>query len=154
MVSGAVIGVVLVLLALDVHVAVFGAVTPDRDNAAYAAAPRETAGCSSCRCSAPTSTSAPSTSRTRGSPHASGRRATRRRRRPPPTGSRAAFARSPAGAGTVPAGLGIRYVIVHRGLYGQSGFFAPGCAERAEQALRRDGWRLLARDGAISSWER
>jgi hypothetical protein len=41
-----------------------------------------------------------------------------------------------------------------RGLYEQSGFFAVGCAARAEAALRRGGWRLLARDGAISSWER
>jgi len=43
---------------------------------------------------------------------------------------------------------------VHRGLYEQSGFFAPGCAARAEAALRRAGWHLLARDGAISSWKR
>ena len=52
------------------------------------------------------------------------------------------------------AGLGIRFVVVHRGLYEQSGFFAAGCAARAEAALRRAGWHLLARDGAISSWER
>ena len=58
------------------------------------------------------------------------------------------------GRGTIPANLGIRFVAVHRGLYEQSGFFAPGCAARAEAALRREGWRLLGRDGAISSWER
>ena len=35
----------------------------------------------------------------------------------------------------------------------QSGFFAPGCADKAETALRRHGWRLLARAGQISSWQ-
>ena len=56
------------------------------------------------------------------------------------------------GRGTVPAELGVRFVVVHRGLYAQSGFFGPGCADRAEAALRRAGWRLLARDGVVSSW--
>ena len=57
------------------------------------------------------------------------------------------------GRGTVPPELGVRFVVVHRGLYRQSGFFAPGCADRAETALRRHGWRLLARAGPISSWQ-
>ncbi len=58
------------------------------------------------------------------------------------------------GRGTVPAGLGIRFVAVHRGLYAQSGFFGPGCAERAEAMLRASGWRLLARDGQIATFVR
>jgi hypothetical protein len=58
------------------------------------------------------------------------------------------------GRDAVPAELGVRFVVVHRGLYEQSGFFADGCADRAEAALRRAGWRLLARDGSISSWQR
>jgi hypothetical protein len=57
------------------------------------------------------------------------------------------------GRGPVPKELGIRYVGVHRGLYAQSGFFGEGCAGRAEAALRRAGWRLLARDGVVSSWQ-
>ena len=56
------------------------------------------------------------------------------------------------GRGTVPQELEIRFIAVHRGLYRQSGFFAAGCATRAEAALRREGWRLLARDGVISTW--
>jgi hypothetical protein len=58
------------------------------------------------------------------------------------------------GRGQIPANLGIRYVTVHEGLYGQSGFFADGCAERAEEMLRAHGWRLLAHDGAIASYAR
>ena len=56
------------------------------------------------------------------------------------------------GRGSVPRSLGIRFVVVHRGLYRQSGFFGAGCADRAERALRRGGWRLLARDGVVSRW--
>jgi len=58
------------------------------------------------------------------------------------------------GRGAIPARLGIRFVAVHRGLYEQSGFFGPGCADRAEAMLRADGWRLLARDGQIASYAR
>jgi len=58
------------------------------------------------------------------------------------------------GRGTIPGELGIRFVAVHRGLYAQSGFFAPGCPERAEAMLRRTGWRLLARDGQIATYAR
>jgi hypothetical protein len=58
------------------------------------------------------------------------------------------------GRGTVPAGLGIRFVAIHRGLYAQSGFFGPSCAERADGMLRRTGWRLLARSGAIATYSR
>lgn len=52
------------------------------------------------------------------------------------------------GRGAVPAG--IRWVTVHRGLYAQSGLFAPGCAGRAERNLVASGWRLVERDGAIA----
>lgn len=58
------------------------------------------------------------------------------------------------GRGTIPADLGIRFVVIHRGLYGQSGFFAPGCAARAEARLRAGGWRRLARDGQITTYTR
>lgn len=52
------------------------------------------------------------------------------------------------GRGAVPAG--IRFVAVHRGLYEQSGYFGADCADRAERALVRGGWRLLERDGAVA----
>jgi hypothetical protein len=58
------------------------------------------------------------------------------------------------GRGTVPADLGVRFVAVHRGLYAQSGFFGADCPDRAEASLRADGWRLLERDGAISTYAR
>ena len=58
------------------------------------------------------------------------------------------------GRGTVPADLGIRFVAVHRALYAQSGFFAADCPARAEAMLRARGWRLLTRDGAISTYAR
>lgn len=55
------------------------------------------------------------------------------------------------GRGRLPAG--IRYVVLHRGLYAQSGLEA-GCARRAAAMLRRAGWRRLAGDGTITSYER
>jgi hypothetical protein len=58
------------------------------------------------------------------------------------------------GRGTIPADLGIRFVAVHHGLYAQSGFFAPDCAEQAERALEAGGWRRIARDGAITLYTR
>jgi hypothetical protein len=58
------------------------------------------------------------------------------------------------GRGEIPPGLGVRFVAVHRGLYEQTGFFGAGCAERAEEMLRADGWRLLARDGPIATYTR
>ena len=57
------------------------------------------------------------------------------------------------GSGSLPPELGVRFVAVHRGLYRQSGWFAPDCADRAEAALRGDGWHRIGRDGEISIWE-
>jgi hypothetical protein len=58
------------------------------------------------------------------------------------------------GRGNVPPSLGIRFVAIHRGLYAQSGFFAADCPARAEAMLRRNGWRLLARDGQVATYAR
>jgi len=58
------------------------------------------------------------------------------------------------GRGAIPDDLGIRFVTVHRGLYAQSGFFGANCPARAEAMLRAAGWRLLARDGQISTYGR
>ncbi len=56
------------------------------------------------------------------------------------------------GRGEVPTG--VAFVAVHRGLYAQSRYFRPGCADRAEAALRGAGWRLLERDGAVAVYAR
>jgi hypothetical protein len=56
------------------------------------------------------------------------------------------------GHGRVPAE--IAFVTIHRGVYRQAGFFAPDCPGRAETALVQQGFHLLARDAAISSWRR
>ena len=59
----------------------------------------------------------------------------------------------PVSCGAAPTSLrdlDVRYVAVHRALYRQSGFFAPNCAARAERALERQGFRLLARDEQIA----
>jgi hypothetical protein len=143
--------VALVLLAADVRVPVFGAVVPDRASTAYAAirgegrllelpvfrpdihfgsvylayarqSPRE-------RPQGYSTTAAPAADRL----------------------ARALRGLS-CGRGTIPAGLGIRFVSVHRTLYAQSRFFGAGCATAAESRLRALGWHLLARDGDISSW--
>jgi len=58
------------------------------------------------------------------------------------------------GRGELPPALGVRYVAVHRGLYAQSRFFGASCPDDAEAALRRAGWRLVARDGPIATYER
>jgi hypothetical protein len=58
------------------------------------------------------------------------------------------------GRGAIPEELGVRFVAVHRGLYDQSGFFGAGCARRTERALLAGGWRLLARDGPIATFAR
>ena len=58
------------------------------------------------------------------------------------------------GRGSIPRRLGVRFVIVHRGLYAQSGFFGAGCPAKAEAMLRAAGWRLLARDGPIATYAR
>jgi len=56
------------------------------------------------------------------------------------------------GRGSIPPELEIRFVVVHRGLYEQSGFFGETCPDRAEAALRNSGWRLLARDGPVATY--
>lgn len=144
---------VLVLLAIDVRVPVFGAVVPDRTNAAYEAI-RGDGRLLELPVFRPDIHF--------GSVHLAYARQSARER-PQGYSTTAAPAADllarelravSCGRGSIPADLGIRFVAVHRGLYLQSRFFAADCAARAEAALRRDGWRLLARDGAISTWRR
>ena len=58
------------------------------------------------------------------------------------------------GRGSIPGDLGIRFVSIHRGLYAQSAFFGAECPGRADAMLRAAGWRLVARDGPISTYSR
>lgn len=143
----------LALLALDLRVPVFGAVEPDRASAAYAAM-RGGGRLLELPVFRPDiHFGSVFLAYARQSP----------RERPlgysttaPPAADRLArdLRGVSCGRGTVPAELGVRYVAVHRGLYRQSRFFAPACADAAERALRRHGWTRLAGGGAISVWRR
>ncbi len=145
-------GALLAALALDVSVPVFGAVAPDRGNAAYAAI-RGDGRLFELPVFIPgTHYGSVYLAYARQSP----------RERPQgysTTAAEPSLALSlrlrgiSCGYGSLPPELGVRFVTVHRGLYRQSDSFAAVCADHAEAALRREGWRLLARDGVISSWE-
>jgi len=147
------VGALLVLLALDLRVPVFGAVAADESNAAYAAIRGDGRLLELPVFRPDLHYGSVYLGYARQSP----------RERPqgystlaPPAADRLAreLRALSCGRGEIPAGLGIRFVALHRGLYGQSGFFGPGCADRAEAMLSRDGWRLLARDGPIATYGR
>ena len=151
-ITAVVTAVALVVLAVDLHVAVFGAVSPDRTSSAYAAVSGEGRLLELPVFRPDIHFGSVYLGYARQSP----------RERPqgysttaPTSADR--LGRSlrgvSCGRGSIPASLGVRFVALHRGLYSQSGFFAPACADAAEAALRRTGWRLLARDGAISTWQ-
>jgi hypothetical protein len=142
----------LIVLGLDVRVPVFGAVTPDRSNAAYAAVRGE---------GRLLELPVFNPGIHYGSVYLAYARQTPRER---PQGYSTTATRASellarrlrglsCGYGSLPPELGVRFVAVHRGLYRQSGWFAPGCADRAEASLRRDGWQLLGREGPVSMWE-
>jgi hypothetical protein len=146
-------GVVFVALAVDVSVPVFGAVEPDRSNIAYSAIRGNGRLFELPVFSPGIHFGSVYLAYARQSP----------RERPQGYSTTATIASEllarrlrgvSCGVGSLPQDLlGVRFIAVHRGLYGQSGWFAPDCADRAEAALLRDRWRLLARDGKISSWE-
>lgn len=145
--------VAVVVLAVDLRVPVFGAVAPDRASAAYAAI-RGDGRLLELPVFRPDlhfgsvylayARQAP-----RGRPQGYSTTA-------PPAADRLAreLRALSCGRGEIPPELGVRFVTVHRGLYAQSGFFGPGCAAAAESQLQALGWKLLARDGAISAWQR
>lgn len=142
----------LLVLAFDLHVPVFGAVAPDRESSAYAAVRGDGRLLELPVFRPDVHFGSVYLGYARQSP----------RERPqgyattaPPAADRLArqLRALSCGTGAVPPGLGVRFVAVHRGLYQQSGWFAAGCADRAEASLRRGGWRLLGRDRAISTWQ-
>lgn len=146
------VAMLLVVLALDLRVPTFGAVTPDRSNAAYAAIRGDGRLFELPVFNPGLHFGSVYLAYARQSP----------RERPQGYSTTAAMASEllardlrgvSCGVGSLPPELGVRFVTVHRALYRQSGWFAPDCADRAEAALLRSGWSLRARDGAISSWE-
>ena len=146
-------GAAIVVLAVDLRVPVFGAVAPDRDSAAYAAI-RGTGRVLELPVFRP--------DMHYGSVYLAYARQSPRERPQgystlaPPAADRLAreLRGLSCGRGPVPPALGIRYVVVHRGLYRQSGFFGDDCPDRAEARLVEDGWQLLARDGPIAAYAR
>jgi hypothetical protein len=152
-VLGTALGALLVVLALDLRVPVFGAVAPDSPSAAYAAmrGPGRLLELPVFR-----------PELHYGSVYLAYARQSPRERPQgystlaPPAADRLArgLRGLSCGRSTVPSSLGVRYVAVHRGLYVQSGFFDATCPDRAEAELRRDGWRRIAREGPIATYER
>ncbi len=143
----------LVVLALDLRVPVFGAVAADRPSGAYAAMRGDGRLLELPVFRPDLHYGSVYLGYARQSP----------RERPqgystlaPPAADRLARELRPlsCGRGKLPAGLGVRFIAVHRGLYAQSGFFGAGCADRAEAMLRARGWRLLSRDGPIVTYGR
>jgi Predicted membrane protein (DUF2079) len=145
------IAVALVVLAADLHVAVFGAVEPDERSGAYAAVAGDGSLLELPVVRPDLHYGSVYLAYARQSP----------RERPqgyattaPPAADRWARAHRglSCGRGRIPPY--IRFVAVHRGVYRQSGFFAGACPGRAEASLRAQGLRLAARDGAIAMWAR
>ena len=137
--------VAIVLLAADLHVHAYGASAADRGNAAYTAlrgAGR--VGCSSCRSSSRTCTTARSTTPTRCRRRASGRAATRRSR--PSRRKRLAqrLERLNCGdwTGVDLAALGVRFVTLHQGQFTLNAA-TPNRAWFASLGLARHGWRKI-----------
>jgi hypothetical protein len=150
--AAVVAGVVIAAIAIDLHVPVFAAVEPDRPSPAYAAVRGDGRLLELPVIRPDIHLGSVYLAYARQSP----------RGRPEGYSTTAPLAADrlarqlrglSCGRGAVPKELGVRFVVVHRGVYRQSRFFGVGCASRAEDALRREGWRLLARDGAISSWQ-
>jgi hypothetical protein len=145
------VALALVVLALDLHVSVFGAVTADHASAAYAAmrGPGRLLELPVLR---------PDIHY--GSVYLGYARQSPRERpqgyattAPPEADSWARAHRGlSCGRGRVPPD--IRFVALHRGVYRQSGFFGIACPARAETSLPAQGFRPLARDGEISTWAR
>lgn len=149
--AAALTAVASMALAIDLHVPVFGAVAPDRANAAYTAIRGEGRLLELPVFRPDIHFGSVYLAYARASPRERPQGYTTLAR---PAADRLArtLRGVSCGNGPVPSALGVRFVAVHRALYAQSRFFGPGCADGAERRLRSDGWRLLARDGPISTW--
>jgi hypothetical protein len=145
------VGALLVVLAVDVHVKVFGAVRPDDASSAYAAI------------SGPGRLLELPVIRPDihfGSVYLGYARQSPRERpqgystTAPKRAGRWAREHRALSCGQGRVDEGVRFVAVHRGVYRQSEFFRSGCADDAERALGAQGFRLLAREGPISTFAR
>jgi hypothetical protein len=150
-VAGVVTGVVLVLVAVDLRVPVFGAVAADTPSAAYAAIEGEGRLLELPVIRPDLHYGSVYLGYARQSP----------RERPqgystlaPLAADRWAREQRPlsCGRGVVPDE--VEWVVVHRGVYAQSGFFGADCPARAEALLARSGWTRVARDGVLTTWRR
>lgn len=152
-VVGAIAAAAVVAVAVDLRVPVFGAVAADTPNRAYAAlaASGTVLELPVIRPDLHFGSTAMAYARQSPRPRPQGYSTIA-----PPDADR--FARRyrglSCGRWAFPEDIDLRYVVVHEGLYRQTGFFGDGCAAAAEARLRGDGWKLLARDGALSAWER
>jgi hypothetical protein len=147
-----VVAVAAVLLAADLHVAVFGAVAPDNANAAYAAVHEQGRLLELPVFRPGIHFGSVYLAYARQSPRERPQGYSTTARLQPYLLARALRGLS-CGRGTLPVTLGVRFIAIHRGLYRQSRWFGAHCPDAAEAALHARGWRLLARDGAISTWE-
>jgi hypothetical protein len=144
-----VVAAVVVVLAVDLRVPLFGAVAANEDNAAYAAI-RGNGRLLELPVFRPDVHY--------GSAYLAYARQSPRERPEgystlaPPAADRLARTLRGVSCGrlAIPASLGVRFVALHRGLYDASGFFTEGCATRAERALVAGGWRVLGRGGRVS----
>ena len=144
---------VAVVLAVDLHVPVFGAVAPDRANAAYAAIRRAGTAPRAARCSGrtsisaaciwlrtPVATRAPTGLLDHGAPG----------RRPPRTGAPRPLVRPRDASARARRAIRRR---ASRPLPPEPAGSPPGAPTRPRRRCAQQGWRLLGRDGAISTWE-
>lgn len=145
------VAVVLVALAVDLRVPLFGSVDADEGNRAYAAIEGEGTLFEFPVFRPDTHYGSVYLSYAMQSPR---ERAQGYSTVGPPEADRLARRLRPLSCGRGELPGGVRFVAVHRGLYGQSGYFGPGCADAAERALEARGWLLLGRDGAVSVYER
>jgi hypothetical protein len=141
----------IVAVALDLRVATFGAVAADRDSAAYAAIDGD-GGMLELPIFRPDIHY--------GSVYLGYARQSPRPRPQgystlaPPAADRWARANRGLSCGRGILPLSIDWVVVHRGLYAQSGWFAADCPARAETLLRQAGFGRVVRDGVLSTWRR
>lgn len=141
------LGAALFLIAVDLRVPVFGAVTPDRPNAAYTAMRGDGRLLELPIFQPGVHYGSVYLAYARQSPRERPQGYSTLAPRAADTWARAHGGLS-CGRGVVPTG--IEWVAIHRGMYAQSGTFSADCADRAKAALTAHGWRFIKSDGAIA----